>query len=50
MVKSQGLHDSESMKLHNVIDRMYKHADNYKQNNEILGTFDFLKIIVDNWY
>lgn len=50
MVNSQGLHKTESEGLHKVIDRMYKHIDYYKDNAHISGTFDFLKMVVDNWF
>ena len=29
--------------------RMYKHIDYYKDNPQIKNTFDFLKIVIDNW-
>ena len=50
MVKSQGIHDSESKKLRKVIDRMFKHQEYYTENYGIQGSFDFLRMVVDNWF
>ena len=38
-----------TVELGNVLIRMYKHIDYYKDNPQIKNTFDFLKIVIDNW-
>lgn len=50
MVKSEGVHMVNAKKLHDIIERMYKNIDYYNTNNQIKSAFDFLKIIVDNWF
>lgn len=50
MVKSRGIHESESEKLHKVVDRMFKNEQFYKENDVINGSFDFLRLVVDSWF
>lgn len=50
LVKSSGLRHSECEELHALLERMFKHIDYYKDNNMVLGTFNFLKIVIDNWF
>lgn len=50
LVKSQSVHDHESKELHLVINRMYKNIHYYDNNELIKSSFEFLRIVVDNWY
>ena len=50
MVRSDGIIQSEAEALHKIIERMGKNAKYYKENNMISSTFNFLKIVVYNWY
>ena len=50
MVTSQSVHERESRKLQEFVERMFLHIDYYKGNNLITTTFDFLKLVVDNWF
>ena len=50
MVKSDGLKQSESKELKEIMERVDKNYDYYKTNPMIKGTFDFLKLVVDSWF
>lgn len=54
IVTSEGVHKSQGLSLHNIIERCYRNIDYYKDNELIMATFEFLKKVVDNlfemWY
>ena len=50
LVDSEGIRKNEYSELKNVIGRMYRNEDYYKENDVIRGTFNFLKLVVDNWF
>ena len=50
MVESDGIIQSESEELQKIIKRIDRNYDYYSTNPMIKGTFDFLKLVVDNWF
>lgn len=50
LVVSKGIRKNEYVGLTKVIDRMFQNEDYYKENDVIKGTFNFLKLVVDNWF
>lgn len=50
LVKSKGLKQLESEKIHKIMERMYAHFDYYQENQMIHSSFNFLKIVIDNWF
>lgn len=50
MVKSKGLKQLESKKIHEILERMYENYDYYQENQLIRSSFNFLKIVIDNWF
>lgn len=50
MVESDGIIQSESEELQKIIKRIDRNYDYYSTNPMIKGTFDFLKLAVDNWF
>lgn len=50
IVTSQGVHDAQAKQLHLLIDRMFKNIQYYDTNENIKTSFEFLKIIIDNWF
>ena len=50
LVDSEEIRKNEYSELKNVIGRMYRNEDYYKENDVIRGTFNFLKLVVDNWF
>lgn len=50
IISSEGLKSAESAEIHKMIYRMYKNINYYKSNQMIKSTFDFLKMVVDNWF
>lgn len=50
MVESNGIKQYESEELQKVMKRIDKNDSYYRTNLMIKGTFDFLKLIVDNWF
>lgn len=50
MVTSDGLHAMQASNLSTLMKRMYKHEEYYRDNSLVLGTFNFLKLVVDKWF
>lgn len=50
IVTSHGVHEAQSKALHILIDRMFKNIQYYDTNENIKTSFEFLKIIIDNWF
>lgn len=50
MVESDGIIQSESEELQKIIKRIDRNYGYYSTNPMIKGTFDFLKLVVDNWF
>lgn len=50
MVESDGIKKSESEEIQKVMKRIDRNYDYYSTNPMIKGTFDFLKMVVDNWF
>lgn len=50
MVKSEGVRNYESKELCKVMRRIDRNKMYYQSNTLIKGTFDFLKLVVDNWF
>ena len=50
MVESDGIIRSESEELQKIIKRIERNYGYYSTNPMIKGTFDFLKLVVDNWF
>ena len=50
MVNSIGVHQEEGKLLRELINRMFRNTSFYDDNPTIKGTFDFLKMVVDNWF
>ena len=50
MVNSIGVNQEEGKLLRELINRMFRNTSFYDDNPTIKGTFDFLKMVVDNWF
>lgn len=50
LVESEGIKRFESKELQKIMKRIDTNYDYYKTNPMIQGTFDFLKLVVDNWF
>lgn len=50
VVESDGIQQFEGHELRKIMKRIDEHYDYYKTNPMIEGTFDFLKMVVDNWF
>lgn len=50
IVTSEGVHKSQGLSLHNIIERCYRNKDYYKDNEFIMATFEFLKKVIDNLF
>ena len=50
IVLSDGIKKSEADELNKVVTRMFKNIDYYKTNQMIKANFDFLKLVIDNWF
>lgn len=50
IVTSTGVHSTQSEKLHILIERMFRNIHYYNSNDNIKTSFQFLKLIVDNWF
>lgn len=50
IVTSKGVHNKAAQKLHAFKERMMKHAEYYNSNQLITANFDFLKLVIDNWF
>ncbi|MBQ6024171.1 MAG: Abi family protein [Lachnospiraceae bacterium] len=49
LITSEGVRSAVREELGKVLIRMYKNIDYYQDNLQIRNTFDFLKIVIDNW-
>ena len=49
-LKAMVLKKSESEEIQKVMKRIDRNYDYYSTNSMIKGTFDFLKMVVDNWF
>lgn len=49
-ITSKGAHNKAAQKLHAFKERMMKHAEYYNSNQLITANFDFLKLVIDNWF
>ena len=51
IVTSPGVHNYQSKVLHKLVsERMFRNIEYYKDNDTIKATFNFLKIVIDNWF
>lgn len=50
IVTSSGVHSNRSKQLHELIKRMHRNIQYYDNNENIKTSFEFLKLIVDNWF
>lgn len=50
LVVSEGIRKNECAELIKITDRMFQNNDYYQKNDVIKGTFNFLKLVVDNWF
>lgn len=50
IVTSSGVHQHQCEVLHDVLWRMFHHIDYYATNDTIKTTFDFIKVVIDNWF
>lgn len=50
IVPSDGVHQSQTLSLHQVTKRLFKHIEYYDQTPEIPATFRFLKKVVDIFF
>ena len=50
MVTSRDVLEKESRKLNEFVDRLYQNKQYYVDNEIIKSSFDFLKMVIDNWY
>lgn len=50
IVTSEGVHDYQCKALHEVVDRMFHHIEYYEHNDTIKTTFEFVKLVIDNWF
>ena len=50
ILESDGIKKSESEEIQKVMKRIDRNYDYYSTNPMIKGTFDFLKMVVDNWF
>lgn len=50
IVTSSGVHNKAAQKLHAYEERMLKHFDYYDTNSLISSSFDFLRLVIDNWF
>ena len=50
MVVSEGIQKAAGEELRRLIERISKHRGYYLSNPMITGTFNFLEIVVDNWF
>lgn len=49
-VTSEGVHKHQCEVLHEVVDRMFRNISYYVNNPKILTTFEFVKLVIDNWF
>lgn len=50
LVTSSGVHKNQCEALSKTIERAFRHIEYYVGNETILTTFNFLKIVIDNWF
>ncbi|MBK5211566.1 MAG: Abi family protein [Coriobacteriia bacterium] len=50
MVTTPGVHDAQCRALNRLVERMFRDIGNYKENELITSTFEFLKTLVDAWF
>jgi hypothetical protein len=50
IVTSEGVHNKAAQKLHTFEERMFRHFDYYNTNSLISSSFDFLRLVIDNWF
>lgn len=50
IITSDGVHNKAARKLHAFEDRMLKHPSYYDSNALISSSFDFLRLVIDNWF
>lgn len=50
MVTSEGVHEHVASVLNITMKRIFKNIEYYTGNETITSTFEFLKIVVDNWF
>lgn len=50
IVTSEGVSRSESYEMQHIKDRMLRNLQYYEKNPMILSTFEFLEILIDNWF
>ncbi|MDO4281094.1 MAG: Abi family protein [Peptococcaceae bacterium] len=50
MVKSTNMNQRASRQLKALVNRFYQHEEYYMDNTQIINTFKFLKIVIDNWF
>ena len=50
IVTSSGVHEHQCQVLHDVLWRMFHHIDYYATNDTIKTTFNFIKVVIDNWF
>ena len=50
IVTSEGVHHKAAQKLHTLVERMLRHPDYYDTNSLISSSFNFLRLVIDNWF
>jgi len=50
MVTTPGVHDAQSRALNKLVERMFRDIGNYKENELITSSFEFLKTLVGAWF
>lgn len=50
IVTSKGVHEHEWKALKDVVERMQRNINYYSKNDAITTSFNFLKLVVDNWF
>ena len=50
MVESDGIRKAAEDELQTLMGRVNKHQEYYLSNSMISSTFNFLKLVVDNWF
>ena len=50
IVTSEGVHNKAAQKLHTFEKCMFRHFDYYNTNSLISSSFDFLRLVIDNWF
>lgn len=50
MVESDGIRKTAEDELQKLMGRVNKHQEYYLSNSMISSTFNFLKLVVDNWF